>query len=132
MRIAALSPEHLLVIDGDELLELNDPAADGHWQSSSFFPQSLLNTMPPLAHLSSVHVDRMDRIWLGCGNAICRVEQGAVRVFDAKSGVPDDTWGSWALDRHGRMWARGAAHVAVLEAGATRFEISICVDPIQL
>jgi diguanylate cyclase (GGDEF)-like protein len=123
LRIAALSPERLLVIDNDELLELNYPAVDGHWQSRPFFPQSLIDAIPALAHLSSVHVDRMDRIWLGCGSAICRVEQGAVRTFDANSGVPDDIWRSWVLDRDGRLWARGAAHVVVLEAGATRFDI---------
>jgi diguanylate cyclase (GGDEF)-like protein len=117
-RIAARS-DHVLVIDGDGLLELS-AAADGRWQSRAFFPHSLLEAMPALAQLSSVYVDRQDRIWLGCGSAVCRVEQGAVRLFDAKAGVPEDTWRSWTLDRDGRLWARGQAHVVVLEAGASR------------
>lgn len=123
LRIAALSPEHLLLIDADELLELTPAAGDDQWQSRAFFPQNLLSAIPALTHLSSVHVDRLGRIWLGCGGAICRVDQGAVKIFDAQSGVPDDVWRSWALDRDGRMWARGQAHVVILEAGATRFEI---------
>jgi ligand-binding sensor domain-containing protein len=104
-------------------LELSPTSGEGQWQSRAFFPQRLLSAIPALAHLNSVHVDRLGRIWLGCGSAICRVDQGAVRIFDAKFGVPDDTWCSWALDRDGRMWVRGQAHVVVLEAGATRFEI---------
>jgi diguanylate cyclase (GGDEF)-like protein len=123
LRIAALSPERLLVIADDELLKLSYSAADGEWRSARYFPPELLDAIPALSHLSSVHVDRMDRIWLGCGGAICRVEQGAVKIFDALSGVPDDTWRSWLLDREGRLWARGAAHVAVLEADASRFEV---------
>jgi diguanylate cyclase (GGDEF)-like protein len=123
LRIAELSPEHVLVIDGDELLELSAGAADGEWQTRAFFPQNLLSAIPALAHLSSVNVDRLGRIWLGCGSAICRVDQGAVQVFDAKLGVPEDVWRSWTLDRDGRMWARGQAHVVTLEAEATRFEI---------
>ena len=123
LTIAALSPDHLLVIDGDELRELTPAAGDDRWQSRAFFPQSLLSAIPALTHLSGVHVDPLGRVWLGCGSAICRVEQGAVKIFDAKLGVPDDTWRSWALDRDGRMWARGQAHAVILEAGATRFEV---------
>jgi diguanylate cyclase (GGDEF)-like protein len=120
-RIAALSLDHVLVIDGDELLELN--AASGAWQSRAFFTQSLLEAIPALGHLSGVHVDRLQRIWLGCGRAICRVEHGAVTLLDTTAGVPDDTWTSWTLDRDGDLWARGQAHVVVLRAGAGRFEI---------
>jgi ligand-binding sensor domain-containing protein/GGDEF domain-containing protein len=123
LRIASLSPDHLLAIDADELLELTPGAGAGQWQSRAFFPQNLLRSIPALQHLNAVHVDRLDRIWLGCGSAICRVDQAEVRVFDANSGVPEDTWGAWSLDRDGRMWVRGQSHVAVLEAGATRFEI---------
>lgn len=123
LRIAALSPAHLLVIYGDELLELAPAAAHGQWHSRAFFPQSLLTAIPALAHLSSVYVDGLSRIWLGCGTAICRIDQGEVRVFDVKLGVPEDTWRSWVLDRDGRMWARGQAHLVILEAGASRFEI---------
>jgi ligand-binding sensor domain-containing protein len=121
-RIAVRSSGPVLVIDGDELLELSDAAPDGQWHSRAFFPESMLATMPQLAHLNSVHVDRLDRIWLGCGGGICRVDEGAVRPYGAKFGVPEDTWVSWLLDRDGRMWARGLAHVAVLEPEASQFE----------
>jgi ligand-binding sensor domain-containing protein len=122
-QIAVTSPEHVLVIDGGELLQLTAGAADGKWRSSAFFSTNVLAAMPALAHLSSVHVDRLGRIWLGCGGAICRIEAGAVRIFDMRSGVPDDAWGAWALDRDGRLWVRGPAHLVVLEPQAARFEI---------
>ena len=122
LQIAVASPGHILVIDGGELLQLT-AAADGGWQSRAFFPQTLLAAIPGLGALTSVHVDRLGRIWLGCGSAICRIEEGAVKLFDASLGVPDDGWRSWALDRDGRMWARGQAHLAALEPQAARFEI---------
>jgi len=123
MQLAAMPPNHLLVIHDDGLLELtgDDDAAD--WRSRAFFPQELLGAIPALAHLSSVFVDRLARIWLGCGSSICRVDQGAVKIFDSRLGVPDDAWRSWALDADGRLWARGQAHVVTLEAEAARFEI---------
>ena len=128
LRVATLAPEHLLVIDDYQLLKLDYSALDGLWRSTPYFPQDLIKAMPELAHLSSVHFDRMDRVWLGCGGAICRIDNGAVSRFDARSGVPDDTWQSWLLDQDGRLWVRGAAHVVALEAEATRFDIR---DPPQ-
>jgi ligand-binding sensor domain-containing protein len=122
LRIAALASGHLLVIDADQLLELSAAARDGMWHSRPFFTQAQLDAAPALEHLSSVYVDRLGRIWLGCGAAICRAEHGRVDVFDAGSGAPEDVWRSWLLDREGRLWARGLVHVAVLEAEATRFE----------
>ena len=122
LRIAALSPDHLLVIDGAELLELTSAPGDGQWRIRTYFPESLVHSMSALRSINSVYVDRLDRIWLGCDGAICRVEQGAVKIFDANFNVPLDTWSSWALDRDGRLWARGQAHLVVLEPDAARFE----------
>jgi diguanylate cyclase (GGDEF)-like protein len=122
LRIAALTPDRMLVIEEDSLLELRFSPKEGVWQRRAFFTAEQLHASASLQHLSSVSVDRTGRIWLGCGNAICRVEDGRVDSWDSRSGVPEDTWRSWLVDRDGRLWVRGLKHVVVLEAGATRFE----------
>jgi diguanylate cyclase (GGDEF)-like protein len=121
--IAALPSGELLVAREGELLVLSGPGPDATWHSRPFFTQAQLGTTPVLDHIGSVYVDRLGRIWLGCGAAVCKVEHERVDVFDANSGTPDDEWRSWLLDRDGRLWARGQAHMAVLDVGAAGFEI---------
>jgi diguanylate cyclase (GGDEF)-like protein len=122
LRIAALAPGRMLIIEEDQLLELSVSPKDGVWRSAPFFtPEQLLAT-PPLAHLSSINVDRSGRIWLGCGSGICEVEQGHVVSWEVQAGVPEDTWRSYLLDRDGRLWARGLTHLVVLPPGGARFE----------
>jgi diguanylate cyclase (GGDEF)-like protein len=121
-QFAPLASGSLLVIDAGQLLELKAASADGPWHSSPYFTQEQIGATRALEHLSSVYVDRQSRIWLGCGTMICKLENGRMDLFDPGAGVPDDVWRSWLLDREGRLWARGLAHVAVLDAQAARFE----------
>jgi diguanylate cyclase (GGDEF)-like protein len=122
LRIAPLSPDRLLVINKDQLLELHFASPEGVWHGAPFFTSEQLGTTPALQHLSSISVDRIGRIWLGCGAGICVVQHGRVESWGTQEGVPEDTWRSWLLDRDGRLWVRGLKHLVALEVGATRFE----------
>ena len=122
IRLAALESGHMLVVERNQLLELST-TPDGAWHSRPFLTRPQLEATPALEQISSVHVDRTGRIWLGCARAICKIERGDVETFDVGSGVPQDSWRSWLLDRSGRLWVRGLTHVVELDAGAARFEL---------
>ena len=128
VQIAALESGRMLVVERGRLVELSASAPDGTWHSRPVFTRAQLDRTPALEHLSSVHADRFGRVWLGCGDAICRLERGAVDVFAVGAGVPADSWRSWLLDHAGRLWVRGVAHVVVLGAGMARFEVR---DPVH-
>lgn len=122
LRIAALAPGRMLIIEEDQLVELRVSPKDDVWSSSPFFTPEQLRATPSLQHLSSINVDRSGRIWLGCGSGICAVEHGHVDSWQAQADVPEDTWRSFLVDHEGRLWARGLTHVVVLDAGGARFE----------
>ena len=121
-RLAAPATDRLLVIDKEELLELWAAPGSDVWHSRAYFTSGQLQSVPALAHLSGLHWDRRGRLWLGCGAGICRVERGHVEVWNANTGVPDDTWHSWLLDSAGRLWARGLEHVVVMNRDTSSFE----------
>jgi len=122
LRLAALSADRVLVLNKDQLLELHFSPQERVWHSAPYFTPEELNAHPGLQHLSSLGVDRLGRVWLGCGTEICAVQHGRVDSWGTGAGVPEDTWRSWLVDREGQLWARGLKHVVVLKAGATRFE----------
>src|SRR5882724_2658755 len=122
LRIVALAPDRMLVVNKDQLLELHLSAQDGVWHSAPFFAPEQLATHPGLQHLSSIQMAPNGHLWLGCGTAICAAQGGHIESWGVQAGVPEDTWRSWLVDHDGRLWVRGLKHVVVLEAGATRFE----------
>ncbi len=121
-RIAERAHDRLLVIDREQLRELWVTSGSSKWHSRPYFTAGQLLSTPVLTHLSSLHVDRLGRIWLGCGEAICSVEGDRVRVWTIEQGVPSDAWHSWLLDREGLLWVRGLQHVLILRRDASSFE----------
>jgi diguanylate cyclase (GGDEF)-like protein len=122
-RLYGIAPNRLLVVDKEELAEIWSMPGSETWHRRDYFKPEQLHTLPQLARINSVYVDQHDRIWLGCGEQICRVEHGHVDTWDAKSGVPKDAWRTWLLDSDGRIWGRGLQHVVVLKPGASAFEV---------
>ncbi|HEV2703403.1 MAG TPA: diguanylate cyclase [Steroidobacteraceae bacterium] len=121
-RLAESAPNHLLVIDKEELLELSIAPGTEAWHIRHYFTAEQIRALPALGHLSSVFVDHQSRIWLGCGKGICSSRNGKTEMWTAPSGVPPDTWHTFVLDGDGRMWARGLEHVVMLHPGAVTFE----------
>ncbi len=120
-RIAALAPGRLLVVDREELRELWQTPADRKWHSRLRFSTEQSRSTPALSHLSSVFVDGSGRIWLGCGTAICSVEDGRVHLWRTEDGVPADAWHTWLLDDDGTLWARGLQHIVTLRRESASF-----------
>ena len=61
-------------------------------------------------------------LWYGCGQQLCRADQGGTRVFGRESGLPDFPVMVIRKDREGNLWVRARnAGVLVLYAGQTRF-----------
>lgn len=123
VRLAGIAPSRLLVIDKEELAEIWSLPGSDTWHRRSYFKADQLHALPQLTHLNSVYADGPGRIWLGCGEQICRVEHGRVDAFDAKSGVPRDAWHTWLRDRKGRLWCRGVQHLVLLSTDASSFEV---------
>jgi diguanylate cyclase (GGDEF)-like protein len=121
-RIAVPAPDRLLVIDKESLLELWTTPGSDVWHRHTYFTPEQLRSVPALAHLSSLYFDSRGRIWLGCGEGICSVDNGRVSMWSAMTGVPKDAWHSWLLDGAGRLWARGLEHVVIQNPGASVFE----------
>ena len=110
----------LLIVDHEQLRELWQ-SNDGLWHSHFYFTDAQRRTLPVLQHVESIYLDDLARLWLGCGQFICGVQRAQLRQWDAGAGLPEDTWRSWLLDRTGRLWVRGHAHVVTLDAAASAF-----------
>jgi len=61
-------------------------------------------------------------LWYGCGQQLCRADQGGTRVFGRESGLPEFPLMVIRKDREGNLWVRARnAAVLVLYAGQTKF-----------
>ena len=74
------------------------------------------------AGVNTVHVEH-DTIWLGCGAAICRLDDKGVVVLDASVGLPPDRWTALLRDHDGTLWLRSASRIASRAKDAARFVV---------
>src|SRR5271165_6716005 len=59
---------------------------------------------PPSA--TSVYVDAKGRVWFGCGNGLCTLDQGQARETGAELGLPAQRWDAILGDLEGDLWVR--------------------------
>jgi len=71
--------------------------------------------------VESVHADRLGRVWFGCGDQLCRLEQNQAAPLKAEWGLPADHWGGISSDAHGSLWVRSSRHLYSLAPGAHEF-----------
>ena len=68
-------------------------------------------------------------VWLGCGTAICRLDQDAAGrldmagPLDTTSTLPADRWTALLRDHDGTLWLRSAGRIASLPRGGTIFTV---------
>ena len=135
-RIVVEDARHLLIIQKEHVYRLEHDADGKMLSYLPVFPDSLLASMPDLAHLTSVNVVSEpgdgQRYWAGCGNGLCswlgrdiskgvQPHTGIVTEWGKDKGLAADHWEDVLLDRTGTLWAGGIGHVAVLLPGSARF-----------
>jgi signal transduction histidine kinase/ligand-binding sensor domain-containing protein/CheY-like chemotaxis protein len=87
--------------------------------------QFALTTRPTLvdkAEAASVYVDPSGGVWYGCGNSLCRYEQGQGREIGSEEGLPFEKWDAILEDLEGNLWVRSDRSLFVRAAGARRFQ----------
>jgi diguanylate cyclase (GGDEF)-like protein len=120
-RLLTPGKDRLWVLDSSGLLELWRQVGSKQWHRRPFFNAEQLEALPQLNQLSGGFIDPRGTLWLGCGQGLCRVVDGQVKLFTEKDGVPSDTWHAWLTDEEGRLWARGVQHVVMLDPTAGAF-----------
>jgi len=68
-----------------------------------------------------VFVDEQDTVWFGCGDRLCRLENGAARVIGPEEGVPQDRWYAMIADLDGNLWMRSNTELYMRPHGQKRF-----------
>ncbi|USX23001.1 diguanylate cyclase [Oxalobacteraceae bacterium OTU3REALA1] len=115
--------DSVLAVSYQRLLRLTEDG--GKVTVRDYFTEEQILRQPPLKLVTSIMADAGERLWMGCGKSLCATKPGAgdggVTVWDAAAGVPQDDWVNLRRSADGALWARGARHVIVLEAGAGRF-----------
>lgn len=76
---------------------------------------------PELGRILALAVSPGNWLWLGCGEKLCSLHDGAVRVYSAQDGVPEEPWRQIFVDHSRGVWARSERHVVRLTAQANRF-----------
>lgn len=115
--IASDGSGHTYLATGEGLVELStQPGQSGF--SYHLFPR------PPGVWDSAAYSVFLEgnTVWYGCGEAVCRMENGATTVLGRESGLSPDHWQAVLEDRDGTIWVSGS-QTGLLErpAGQTRF-----------
>ncbi|MGH9604157.1 MAG: diguanylate cyclase [Terracidiphilus sp.] len=93
----------------------------GAWRVEDVFSSSEKARLPQLNDIHSVAARNGSELWMGCGQALCQLAQGKMRVWGEKDGVSARTWTSLFVDRAGKLWARGSNRISVLDPGSQVF-----------
>jgi len=92
------------------------------WGVEDVFQASDESLHPELHDIHGVTVRNGNELWMGCGQTICQLTEGNLRVWGTKDGVPAGFWSSLFVDQAGKLWIRGSNHVSSLSPGTQRFQ----------
>jgi len=85
-RFTTIDPQHILFLNHGSLMLVQQTGPQQQWTAVPFFNPLQTGAHPELAHLHSVFADSDGMLWLGCGNAICRVKDTQVEVMGEPQG----------------------------------------------
>jgi ligand-binding sensor domain-containing protein len=108
-----------LVVDADETVYLatdNGLAVQVH----TGIPGSHLLTAGPEVRIYSVYRDPAGKIWAGCGERLCTVENR--RLMPVAAGLPPTNWRGFRSDRQGNLWMVSEQSIWVRRAATGRYE----------
>jgi len=121
--LLAPSDRRLLYVRKGQLYEL-DRTGSGPWTERPVFSAAVVDARPPLRTVGGLLQSPDGSLWFGCGDGLCHLEEDQqLQYFDTGNGVPADEYSSLLQDPQGRLWARSAHHLVMLEPGATRFSV---------
>ncbi|MDR3725070.1 MAG: diguanylate cyclase [Terracidiphilus sp.] len=77
-------------------------------------------------HLSSeqvwsVFTDPAGALWFGCGDDLCKLQNGKVDHLRAILHLPAERWLHMQLDRQQHLWIRGGAHIGEIDPVHARY-----------
>jgi len=116
LAFASAGPDRLWVVSDWRLLQLTTRNGGRDWQVSDG-PRP---AQSDATEISSVALHDGE-LWMGCGQALCRLHDNQVEPWGSDRGVPGDHWYGLLRDRKGALWARGSNRVVELAAGAAAF-----------
>jgi signal transduction histidine kinase/ligand-binding sensor domain-containing protein len=109
----------MYVVSGHRLWRVTRRGDDGAWTAAPV-PMQVPAPGSSTDPIAAVY-RRGDDLWLGCGDAVCRIRHRTVTRFGAGQGVPADKWVGFLVAADGTLWVRGLRNVLVLPAGASTF-----------
>jgi len=120
-RFTSLDPQHILFLNRGSLMLVQQTGPQNQWKVAPYFDARQTAAHSELAKLHSVFVAPDGVLWLGCGDAICRVKGTQVQVMGEQQGVSQEAWLCFYRDQRGSLWSRSAKHIRVLAPDASRF-----------
>ena len=116
----ALQPNgDLLVVSGHRLLVVSKQG-EGQWTAQPLFSAQQRRQDASLDRIGIVAVQGA-AVWFSCGDELCHVQQGQIRHFGPREGVPADTWQDILPARDGSVWVLGRHELLQQAAGASAF-----------
>ncbi|HTH53188.1 MAG TPA: diguanylate cyclase [Edaphobacter sp.] len=134
--LSSIDSRHILFLARGSLMlvsQVGERKGRPIWHAAPFFTPSETAANPSLTQLHSIFVsthpvEGID-LWLGCGNAICRLHQPLehrsadnVEVFSTRQNVPGDSWACFFADRKGTLWARSRHFIRTLTPAQATFQ----------
>jgi signal transduction histidine kinase/sugar lactone lactonase YvrE len=109
--LAPAPGNRLYVVAQAGLLLVQPGAAPDQWTATPALSDSKAKAW---GRISGVLARPNGSLLMGCGAALCEISPHAVRQWSEAEGVPKDGYGFFFADHVGRVWARGANHLIVL------------------
>lgn len=109
----------LLVVSQHRLLVVAKQG-DGNRAAEPLFTAQQRQQDPSLDRIGIVAVQGAT-IWFSCGDGLCSFQQGRIRHFGTREGVPADIWQGILPARDGSVWVLGQHELLQQAAGASAF-----------
>lgn len=74
-------------------------------------------------HVLSMTYGPDGALWYGCGEDLCRMQNGVTRRMGAILGLPQDEWLHLLVTRNGEIWIRGLRHVGEVDLASAHFTL---------
>ena len=120
--IVAITNTRFVAVDNLQLKYLELNRSTGAFDSTSVFSAQQRRAQPELDQIHGIAATKDGTVWLGCGDNICSMSGGRIRIWGPQDGVFPLPWQKLYLDHRGSLWATARDHVLELPLGSTIFK----------